>query len=322
MKLNRIFHINGLSQIHPELLPIAKMSPRFSFSRKNLWLVNALISLMPGTKTPAISVENTFIPGQDDRTKIRLRIYKPVSSVAPMPVLIWLHGGGYVMGKPEMDDRSCIDYVHRLGITVVSVDYRLAPRHPFPAGLDDCASALQWVGANSDRLGFDPQRIAVGGNSAGGGLAAALVQLARDRLEIKPIFQLLVYPMLDDRTVLRTDIDDRSNIAWDQKSNRFGWESYLAKPCGAEDVPAYAVPARRQDLAGLPPAWIGVGSLDIFHAEDVAYAQRLIECGIECEMKVVAGGFHGFDVFNPKLPVVQDFRQSQILALKKAFLLG
>ena len=310
---------NRLSEIHPELQPIARMSPKFSFSRKNLWLVNALISLMPGVKTPEITVENIFIPGQDDRTKVRLRIYKPVSSVTPMPVLIWLHGGGYVMGKPEMDDRSCVDYVQRLGITVISIDYRLAPRFPFPTGLDDCASALQWVGANSDQLAVDPKRIAVGGNSAGGGLAAALVQLARDRMEIKPIFQLLVYPMLDDRTVLRTDIDDRSNITWDHKSNRFGWESYLGKPCGAGEVPAYAVPARRADLSVLPPAWIGVGSLDIFHAEDVAYAQRLKECGIECEMKVVQGGFHGFDVFNPKLPVVQDFRQSQILALKKAF---
>ena len=310
---------NGLAEIHPELQAMAKISPKFSFSRKNIWLVNALISLMPTPKAPDVLIKNIFIPGRDDRSKIRLRMYKPKSIATPTPVLIWLHGGGYVMGKPEMDDRRCIDYVRQLGIAVVSVDYRCAPKHPFPAGLDDCASAWQWVGANSEQLDVDAQRIAVGGESAGGGLAAALVQLAQDRLEIKPMFQLLVYPMLDDRTVLHTDIDDRRNITWDQKSNRFGWEAYLGKPCGAEDVPAYAVPARRADLAGLPPAWIGVGSLDIFHAEDVAYAQRLRECGVACEIKVVPGAFHGFDVFNPKLPVVQDFRQSQILALKKAF---
>ena len=218
-----------------------------------------------------------------------------------------------------MDDRNCIDYVRRAGMVIVSVDYRCAPKHPFPAGLDDCAAALSWMVSHAAQLGIDPTCIAVGGVSAGGGLAAALAQLAHDQLEIKPIFQLLVYPMLDDRTVLRAEIDDSLNVTWDQKSNRFGWESYLGRQCGAQDVPQYAVPARRADLAGLPPAWIGVGSLDIFHAEDVVYAQRLKESGIECEMKVVQGAFHGFDVFNPKLPVVQDFRQSQILALKKAF---
>jgi acetyl esterase/lipase len=310
---------NNLSKIHPELQPIAKLSPRFSFSRKNLWLINGLVNLIPGANPPDILVENVYIPGHGDRSQVRLRIYKPKSAARTLPVLLWLHGGGYVIGKPEMDDRHCAEYVRQAGITVVSVDYRLAPKHPFPAGLDDCASALQWVGANSEQLGVDAKRIAVGGESAGGGLAAALAQLAHDQLAIKPIFQLLVYPMLDDRTVLRTDIDDSRNITWDQKSNRFGWESYLGKPCGGVEVSAYAVPARRQELTGLPPAWIGVGSLDIFHAEDAAYAQRLEECGIECEIKVVQGGFHGFDVFNPQLPVVQDFRQSQISALKKVF---
>jgi acetyl esterase/lipase len=181
---------------------------------------------------------------------------------------------------------------------------------------------LKWVAAHAEQLGIDSKRIAIGGASAGGGLAASLVQLAHDRLEIEPIFQLLVYPMLDDRAVLRTDLDDGDSIIWDQKSNRFGWESYLGKACGAEDAPAYAVPARRADLSGLPPAWIGVGSLDIFHAEDVAYAQRLQACGVACELIVVPGAFHGFDVFNPKIPIVQDFRRSQICALKKAFLIA
>jgi len=274
--------------------------------------------LMPPQKIPNdILVENIHIPGQDGRTKIRLRIYKPKSIAVPTPVLLWLHGGGYVMGRPEMDDRSCIQYVRELGIMVVSVDYRLAPKHPFPAALEDCYATLKWVVSHAQELNVDSQRIAVGGNSAGGGLAAALAQLAYDRQEIQPVFQLLVYPMLDDRTVLRADIDDSNNITWNQKSNRFGWESYLGGECGAEDVPAYSVPARREDLSGLPPAWIGVGALDIFHDEDVAYAQRLKECGIECEMDVIPGAFHGFDVFDPQIPIVQDFRKSQINALKK-----
>ena len=309
---------NQFSKIHPELQEIAKKSPKFAFSNKNLWFINLALSLMPAPKAPEdIQVENIFIPGQDDHTKIRLRIYKPKSIVSPTPVLIWLHGGGYVMGKPEMDDRNCAEYVRTLGITVVSVDYRCAPKHPFPAGLDDSYAALKWVVAHSKDLGVNPNRIAVGGNSAGGGLAAALSQLAHDRQEIKPVFQLLVYPMLDDRTVLRTDIDDSSNITWSQKSNRFGWESYLGQSCGAANVPAYSVPARRADLSGLPKAWIGVGTLDVFHDEDVAYAQRLQACGIECEIVIVPGAFHGFDVFDPQVPIVQDFQKSQILALKK-----
>jgi len=306
------------SKIHPELQQVAKKSPKFSFNTTNIRFINLLIRLMPSPKIlEGILVENILISGQDDRAKIRLRIYKPISINTPTPVLIWLHGGGYLIGKPEQDDDSCAQFVRELGITIVSVDYRLAPKCPFPAGLDDSYSALKWVVFNSPQLGVDTNRIAIGGASAGGGLAAALIQLAHDRQEIKPVFQLLVYPMLDDRTVLRTDIDDSHNITWTQKSNRFGWESYLGKECGAEDVPAYSVPARREDLSGLPPTWIGVGSLDVFHDEDIAYSQRLKACGIACEIDVIPGAFHGFDVFDSQVPVVQDFRKSQIAALRK-----
>jgi len=274
--------------------------------------------LTPGPKTPeGILVENVFIPGQDDRTKIRLRIYKPKLATTLTPVLIWLHGGGYVMGRPEQDDVRCNQYAGESGISVVSVDYRYAPKHPFPIGLEDSYTALKWVASHSQRLAVDTKGIAIGGASAGGGLAAALGQLAFDRQEIKPIFQLLVYPMLDDRTVLRLDVDDSNNITWNQKSNRFGWESYLGKKCGAEDVPEYSVPARRKDLTGLPQAWIGVGTVDVFHDEDVAYAQRLKECGVKCEIYEAPGAFHAFDVFDPRVPIVQDFRKAQISALKK-----
>ena len=307
------------SEIHPELQPFARLSPKFSFSQKNLWFMNLLMHLMPAPK-PAkdIRIENLFIPGPGERTRIRLRIYAPKPAAGAAPVLLWLHGGGYVMGKPEMDDRVCAEYVRQAGIAVVSVDYRLAPKHPFPAALDDCCAALKWVADHAERLGVDSNRIAIGGESAGGGLAAALAQVAHDQLAVKPVFQLLVYPMLDDRTVLRTDLDDGDPLMWDQNSNRFGWQAYLGEAGGAEDAPAYAVPARRADLSGLPPAWIGVGSLDIFHAEDIAYAHRLQACGVACELVVVPGAFHGFDVFNPHLPVVQAFRQSQISALMNA----
>jgi acetyl esterase/lipase len=302
------------SKIHPELQRAARRAPAFTFSNKNLWLVRLL---MPAPKTPDVLVENIHIPGQHDRTRIRLRVYKPKSVAPPTPVLVWLHGGGYVMGRPELDDVCCAEHVRESGITVVSVDYRCAPKHPFPAGLEDSYSALKWVASHSQELGVDAKRIAIGGESAGGGLAASLVQLAHDRQEVKPVFQLLVYPMLDDRTVLRTDVDDSSSVTWNQKSNRFGWESYLGEKCGAGDVPEYAAPARREDLSGLPQAWIGVGTVDLFHDEDMAYAQRLKGCGVECEICAVPGAFHGFDIFAPQAPIVRDFRKSQISALRR-----
>jgi len=309
---------NQLSKIHPDLQPVARRVPKFLFSRKILWLSKRVVKWMPAPKTPAdILVENIFIAGQDERTKIRLRIYKPKSVITPAPVLIWLHGGGHLMGKPEMDDLRCAQYARESGISIVSVDYRYASKHPFPTGLEDSYLALKWVEANSQQLGVDGKRIAVGGASAGGGLAAALAQLVHDRQEIQPVFQLLLYPMLDDRTALRADIDDSNNFTWPQENNRFAWESYLGGKYGAEDMPAYAVPARRGDLSGLPPAWIGVGTLDVFYEEDAAYAQRLNECGVDCEIYIAPGAFHGFDVFDPQLPIVQEFRRSQIIALKK-----
>ncbi len=232
-----------------------------------------------------------------------------------------MHGGGHIIGKPEMEDTICTQFVRELGISIVSVDYRLAPKHPFPAGLEDCYSALVWAKQNSEPFGFDATRIGVGGTSAGGGLAAALAQLAHDRREVSPIFQLLTYPMLDDRTALHRDIDDSNSPTWSQKSNRFGWEAYLGKHYGADEILAYSVPARREDLSGLPPAWIGVGTLDVFYEEDMLYAQRLKEAGIECDLNIVEGAFHGFDVFDQKLSIVQEFRKSQIDALKKYLVL-
>lgn len=309
---------NKFSKVHPDLQDAIKMSPSIHYNKMNLWLIRLGMALMPVLKAPEnVSIENVFIAGQDKKSKLRLRIYRPKTITSSTPVMIWMHGGGYIIGTPEMEDPICIQFVHELGISIVSVDYRLAPKHPFPAGLDDCYSALMWAKHNSESFGFDATRIAVGGTSAGGGLAASLAQLACDRKEVTPVFQLLTYPMLDDRTVLRTDIDDSNSPTWTQKSNRFAWESYLGKLYGAKEMPAHAVSARREYLSGLPPAWIGVGALDIFYEEDVAYAQRLKEAGVECDLNIVEGAFHGFDVFDQQLSLVQEFRRSQIAALKK-----
>jgi acetyl esterase/lipase len=308
-----------LTPVHPELREVAKTFPRLTFNRWNLWLIRRLMVLQPKQKIPDdVQLDQTYVQSQDMKHNIRLRIYKP--KVMTAPVLVWMHGGGLIIGKPEMDDGRLSQLVHKLGIVVVSVDYRLAPNHPFPSPLDDCYTALKWVNTHAETLGIDPNRIAVGGESAGGGLAASLAQLALDRGEVKLVFQLLIYPMLDDTSSLRTDVPNTDLLIWNQKSNRFGWESYLQHACGSDTAAPYAVASRRADLTGLPPAWIGVGTLDLFYEEDMAYAQKLKESGVECELVITPGGFHGFDTLDHGLQVVQEFRKSQMAALRRHLL--
>jgi acetyl esterase/lipase len=304
--------------IHPELQSAARMMPPMDFNAATVRLMRLLDRFQWGRKSlEDIRIENMWVPRPDASGQTRLRVYTPKTHLTSLPWMLWLHGGGYILGKPEQDDLACIQYARESGVAVVSVAYRYAPEHPFPHGLEDCYAALKWAAANAARLGMDAGRFAIGGDSAGGGLAAALIQLACDRAEIQPRFQLLVYPMLDDRTVLRRDQDERTYLAWTQASNRFGWESYLGGTCGQANPPAYAVPARRTDLSGLPPAWIGVGTLDLFHDEDVAYAQQLTACGVACDLVRVPGAFHGFDIAGPRTKVVRDFRAAQTAALKQ-----
>ena len=241
---------------------------------------------------------------------VGVRLFRPADQAAGTagPALLWIHGGGYVIGNAEMDDQLCARFSKKLGITVAAVEYRLAPEHPYPAALQDCFSALTWL---AGLPGVDPARVAIGGASAGGGLAAALALWARDRGSsgFTPVFQLLVYPMLDDRSSLTAD--KPGYRLWNTRANRFGWSAYL----GAAD-PRVAVPARRDDLGGLAPAWIGVGTNDLFHDEDLAYAERLKAAGVPCDVEVVPGAFHGFDVWAAKSPVAQRFFDSQCTALR------
>jgi acetyl esterase/lipase len=239
---------------------------------------------------------------------VGVRLHRPVGVEQPGPAMLWIHGGGYVIGTAQQDDALCHRFARELGITVAAVDYRLAPEHPYPAGLEDCYSALTWL---TTLPAVDPARVAIGGASAGGGMAAALAQLAHDRGEITPVLQLLTYPMLDDRS--GAGPEDPNFRLWGRKSNRFGWSAYL----GNAD-PQVAVPARRDDLSGLPPAWIGVGTNDLFHDEDVAYAERLRAAGVPCELEVVQGAFHGFDQITPKVAVSQGFFASQCASLRTA----
>jgi acetyl esterase/lipase len=234
----------------------------------------------------------------------------------PSGALLWIHGGGLVMGAPPQAHAWCSRVAAELDVLVANVDYRLAPENPFPAGLDDCMAALGWLASNAEELSIDPARIAVGGDSAGGGLAAAVAQRARDEGGPPLCFQLLVYPMLDDRTVVRSEREGLDALVWNATSNRFAWTAYLGHPPSDGPERPYAAAARTDDLTDLPPAWIGVGDIDLFHDEDVAYAQRLREAGVACELQVEPGLFHGADAVMPTRPITAAFRTRMVEALR------
>lgn len=300
----------------------ARWIPAVSFGSGTSRLMRRLPP-RPVTPGPGVSVDEVRVSGT-----VSLRVFRPtpvqpgaVRSVRgdgpPVPALLWIHGGGHLFGSPEQDDRANIDLVGALGIVVAAARYRAGAQAAAPASLEDCYAALSYLYSNAARLGIDSQRLAVGGASAGGGIAAGLAAYSHDRGEIPVAFQLLVYPMLDDRTVVRANLPAHLRM-WTAKSNELGWRTYLGAQPGSAGVSHYAAPARRADLTGLPPAWIGVGTLDLFHDEDVEYARRLAAAGTRCELQVVPGAFHGFDQLFSKTPVVREFRRSQIRALRAA----
>ncbi len=291
---------------HPHLRA-ARFLPRTTVGPRNLRLLRAgtrLAGLVSRSGTQTVRIDGD----------VTVRLFRPPVPRHPAPALLWIHGGGMVIGNALQDTRLCRHWAARLGILVASVEYRLAPEHPFPAPLEDCHTALRWLAARPD---VDAGRIAIGGASAGGGLAAALALLARERDTIRPALQLLSYPMLDDRTAARTDIDTRRLRMWNNTSNRFGWRAYLGT-AAAGPVPPLAAPARHDDLSGTAPAWIGVGTNDLFHDEDTAYADRLRQAGVPCTLHIVPGAYHGFDVVEAKAPVSRDYLRAQTTALATA----
>jgi len=229
-----------------------------------------------------------------------------------------IHGGGYVLGLAEMTSPTDAAYASRLGAVVVSVDYRLAPETPHPGPVEDCYAGLAWLHAQAAALGVDPGRIVVTGESAGGGLAAALVLLARHRGEYAVAFRRLVFPMLDDRTVTHPDPSPYvGQFVWTPDSNRFGWASLLGGPPGAADVSPFAAPARAADLSGLPPTFMICGALDLFLEEDLDYARRLIRAGVPTELHIYPGAPHGF-MFLPEAQVSRTFARDSMAALARA----
>lgn len=270
-----------------------------SFARKAAGKIRFLI--IGKEKNEEVTIQERTI-----ESGLVLRIYTPKTK-ASGAALLWIHGGGMVTGDPKDNDNLMAATAQELGIVVIAPRYRHAPEHPFPAHLDDCLATWQWMLHTSDVLKIDVQRIAVGGQSAGGGLAASLVQKIHDMGGIQPRAQWLYCPMLDDQTASKHELDAFAHIIWNNQLNRFGWSAYLGMAAGSDNVPEYAVPARRKQLAGLPPTWIGIGDIDLFYQEDKAYAQRLQAAGVEVTFDEVPKAFHGFEILGCKTPIAQAF---------------
>ncbi len=278
--------------------------------------LDALLASLPKPPPPAgVTIEDIEGPGVNGGPAVRVRVYRPANQSGSIPALFWIHGGGMVLGSVERDDPRCASIASSLGIVVVSVDYRLAPEHPYPAPMDDCYAGLTWLAKSAAELSVDPERIAIGGASAGAGLAAGLALLARDRGGPAICFQQLVYPMIDDRNSTASSFAIADTRVWNRESNLIGWSSYLGE---LTEPPIYAAPARAVDLAGLPPAYISVGSLDMFLDEDVDYARRLLAAGVAAELHVYPGAFHGSNGIVPNSALSRRWIADERDALRRA----
>jgi acetyl esterase len=282
----------------PELAPLVHLLPAGDLDdveQSRAWIETLIAPLNADVDTTGVDVDDREIPGPD--TAVPVRVYAP-SGQAPAggrPALLDIHGGGFVVGSIAMEHAFATQVARELGAVVVAVEYRLAPEHPFPAGVEDCYAALHWMHEHAAELGIDPERIAVGGHAAGAGLAAAVALLARDQQGPPIRFQLLNQPELDDRQETWS-ARHFTDLPWMNRDKITAtWRHYL----GGSPASPYAAPARADDLSGLPPAYIEAGSAEVFRDEDVAYATGIWAAGGQAELHIWAGGFHGFDLICP-----------------------
>lgn len=275
----------------------------------------AMSELRPPLPEDDIAIEERLVPGLDGAPEVRVLIYRPPGARGPLPVYLDIHGGAYVSNSADIDEPFCRAIVGAVGCAAVSVDYRVAPETHWPGAVEDCLAALRWVAAEGEALGFDASRIAIGGESAGGGLTAALALMARDRGGPTLALQMLGQPMLDDRTGPHPYAGEYTFTA---EANRAGWTAYLGVEAGSDEVPAAAVPARVADLAGLPPAFILVGALDLLAEECLDYARRLMRAGVPTELHLVPGAFHGAAVMAPNGPLARSAHGLMIAAIRRA----
>lgn len=272
-------------ELHPEIAPLKDFVPLTTIDASILETVRSTPLGEPVELSD--QVERTDHVVSSDPL-VSVRVHRPVGVTGALPCVYSVHGGGYVIGSNSMDDAPFDNWCQRHQIVGVSVEYRLAPETPYPGPLEDCYAGLKWTWDHADELGIHRDRIGIHGVSAGGGLAAGLALLARDRGEVPLQFQLLDCPMIDDRqTTPSSQLDEL--LIWSRESNTFGWRSYLGDLYGTEDIPPYAAAARATDLSGLPPAYVSVGGADGFRDEDTVYAMRLAGAGVPTELHVYPG---------------------------------
>ncbi len=310
-----------VERVDPELVPALDLFPAELVSaigddppaaRAMLeGLMQAMLEALPPTD---VTIEERAIPGPDG--DISIAVYQPPAP-APRPGLLMMHGGGYIVGTAR-EDINGIGYAEHVGCTVVSVDYRMAPEFTYKEAIADCFAGLNWMFDNAEALGVDASRIAIGGGSAGGGLTAALALYNRDNKGPDVAFQLLVYPMLDDTHETPSGYEVTHPNVWNRDVSLKAWKMYLGEEHGADEISPYAAAARAQDLSGLPPAFVAVGTEDLFRDEDIDYAQRLMAAGVPTELLVVPGMFHGGESMAPEARVSQRLRLGYLDALKRA----
>jgi len=314
----------SLDHVDPELRPAARamIAQHFApMTRAGLPATRASWVAPPTLPAPAAAVELRTVPGRRGDPDVAIQVIgaRP-DAAAPRPAILHIHGGGMISGRAQNMTTFCQTIAAEFDCLLVNVDYRLSPETPYPGPVEDNYAALAWLHRNAAGLGVDRSRIAVMGESAGGGLAALLAIVARDRGEIPLRYQVLLYPMLDDRTGSTPAAPQRTRtIGWSAEANAFGWSAFLGVPAGSAHVPAGAVPARVAALTGLPPCFIGVGAIDLFADEDMTYARRLIAAGVPTRLHVTPGAFHAFDFVVPQARVSREFTAAWKSELKAAF---
>ncbi|MFD0508640.1 alpha/beta hydrolase [Streptomyces chiangmaiensis] len=257
----------------------------------------AIAAQMPDE--PSVSVEQVEVPRPDGST-LPVRLLRPTAQAGPLPVLLWFHGGGQVLGYAAQDDPNLKRLCLEVGCIAASVDYRLAPEAPAPAASEDGLLAYRWLRRQAATLGIDDSRIALAGQSGGGGIAAATALMIRDQGEPASLFQALSYPMLDDRNTTASSHEITDIGIWDRATNILAWTSILGDCAGTDDVPPYCAPARATELTGLPPTFMAVAELDVFRDEDLSYATRLQASGVPVELHLYPGAYHAWDLFAPE----------------------
>ena len=307
--------------LDPEILPALDAFPQVSLEKEYLPAIregaSSQINLLD-TSDMDVSRTEIHVPGlSPDQPDVRCLMYRPKNPKAGSGAYLHFHGGGYILGSADGSDQHNIGLAAQLGITIISVDYRLAPEHPAPAALMDGYAVLAWLHQKADELEIDPARIAIGGESAGGGLAAALAIYARDHGEHAICFQLLTYPMLDDRTGSETHPGDplTGEFVWTRDRNQLGWAYYLGENPPSSPV----VPAREANLEGLPATWLSTAALDLFRGENIVFAERLMAAGVATELIVYPRTCHGFQLAT-EASVTRQFLRDHGEALARALM--